>query len=104
MALSATPPTALLEVGCAAGDFLHWIVQRYPNACVTGVDIHPALLDAASRRVPEANFAVGDLEDASTLPDRCFDAVFMLTVHSHFDDCGAWFDHLVNLVAPGGHT
>lgn len=101
-ALGVTEARSILEVGCAAGDFAHWLTQMFPMASVQGIDLHPALVKAARTRVPHAKFSVGDLEDASTLPLQPFDVVFMNTVHSHFDDCSEWLDHLLYLVAPGG--
>jgi hypothetical protein len=36
--------------------------------------------------VQGAAFAAGDIRVRKTLPGRRFDAVTMLTLHSHFDD------------------
>lgn len=93
---------SILEVGCAAGDFVHWLTQTFPRSLIHGIDLHPGLVEAAGRRVPHATFSIGDLEDPGTLPHQTFDLVFMNTVHSHFDDCGAWLDRLLDFVAPGG--
>jgi SAM-dependent methyltransferase len=50
----------VLEVGCGTGVFLRLAADR--GAHVTGLDASPALLELASRRVPEADLHVGDLQ------------------------------------------
>ncbi|QQG42899.1 MAG: class I SAM-dependent methyltransferase [Candidatus Giovannonibacteria bacterium] len=93
----------ILDVGCATGDFLHYLRARYPNASLTGLDIMPALLKLAKREVPQASYVRGDIYTGRGLPKSKFDAVFLLAVHSIFDDVGSWLDNLLRLVKPNGH-
>lgn len=74
-ALHATHVAAgkrLLDVGCGAGFALSCAAIR--GATVTGLDAAPALIEIARRRVPEADFRVGEMEE---LPfgDAVFDVV-----------------------------
>ena len=64
--------TELLDAGCGAGLAAQIAAGR--GAVVTGLDATPQLLEIARSRVPNGDFARGDLE---TLPyaDDAFDAV-----------------------------
>ncbi len=64
--------TELLDAGCGAGLAAQLAAQR--GAVVSGFDATPALLAIAAERVPNGDFAAGDLE---SLPyrDDSFDAV-----------------------------
>jgi SAM-dependent methyltransferase len=50
----------VLEVGCGSGVFLRAAADR--GAEVSGIDASEALIELASRRVPEADLRVGDLQ------------------------------------------
>jgi hypothetical protein len=69
--------------------------QRTLEPRQADIDHHGARLRSrsrvCSRRYPRSK----------TLPDCRFDAVTMLTLHSHFDDIDSWLDHLLELVQPG---
>jgi SAM-dependent methyltransferase len=94
----------IVELGCAGGAFAHYLLSRFPAADFTGVDIHPALVEAAQARVPGARFVTGDVLKLASLPDGPFDTVFMVALHSHFDDPAQWIDALLRLLAPGGRA
>ena len=51
-------PPSVLDVGCGAGDDLLLLRQRYPQAHLFGVDLSPAMLDAASTRLKGAQSAL----------------------------------------------
>ncbi|MGW6412486.1 class I SAM-dependent methyltransferase [Streptomyces vinaceus] len=98
------PGASVLDIGCANGAFLHHLADRYPKARLSGVDALPVLVEHAARHVPRADFAVGDVGRARTLPGRQFSAVTLLTLHSHFDSLDPWLDHVLDLVEPGGRA
>ncbi|MFY1679841.1 class I SAM-dependent methyltransferase [Streptomyces sp. WMMC905] len=98
------PGASVLDIGCANGAFLHHLADRHPHATLSGVDALPALVEHAARYVPGADFFVGDVGRARTLPERQYSAVTMLTLHSHFDSLDPWLDHVLDLVEPGGRA
>ncbi|MEU3028140.1 class I SAM-dependent methyltransferase [Streptomyces incarnatus] len=102
--LEDVPGTAVCEVGCAAGAFAHYLLERHPGTDLTGVDIQPALVEQARLRVPGARFVTGDVLRPDTLPTGPFTTVFMVALHSHFDDPRQWIDALLRLTAPGGRA
>ncbi len=62
---------SVLEVGCGAGDLLALL----PNRDITGVDLSPAQIEAARRRLPHGDFRVQAGEQLD-LP-RTFDVIIL---------------------------
>lgn len=88
----------LLDIGCATGDFLYFLDSVYPQANLTGVEVSEELLERARTEVPNCEFKVGDVCDSDTLPATLFDAVFVVGVHSIFDDLDPWLSNVLSLV------
>ena len=99
-----TEPARVLEIGCATGAFVHFLLQRHPNLDITGVDALPELVERARRDVPRGRFAVGDLREFATLASPPFDVTLMLTLHSLFDDPEVWIRALAAVTRPGGQA
>lgn len=70
--LSVTQPTKLLDVGCGSGYFCKLAVDKKID--VTGLDATPELIDEAKKRVPSANFHVGEMEELP-FEEKSFDVV-----------------------------
>lgn len=87
----------ILDLGCARGDFLAFAAER--GFAVTGVDLNPALADAARAR----GFAVvtGDLRAVASEVGRGFDAVTLWDVIEHVDDPVAVLAACRDVVRPG---
>lgn len=98
------PDGPVCEVGCAAGAFAHYLLGRHPGTDLTCVDLQPTLIEQARLRVPGARFLTGDVLRPDTLPAGPFTTVFMVALHSHFDDPQQWIDALLRLTAPGGRA
>jgi SAM-dependent methyltransferase len=92
----------ILDVGCATGDFLHYISTLYPNAQLTGLDIMPELIRRAKKEVPNSAFFIADIFSGSNLPREKFDAIFLLGVHPIFDDYKPWLNNLLKLTKTNG--
>ncbi|SER74907.1 Methyltransferase domain-containing protein [Streptomyces sp. yr375] len=92
----------LLDVGCANGAFVRHVLEQQPRWDVSGIDVLPELVDAASAAVPGAHFSVADICAPSSLPSERFDVVTALTIPSHFDTLDVWLPNLLGLLAPGG--
>ena len=95
------PLTSLAEVCCGAGEAF----QLFGNSVSLGigVDVSPAMLDAARRHVPEPTrlFVQGD---ATRLPvkDEQFDAVVMLGGIHHVNDRDRLFSEVRRILKRGG--
>ena len=94
--------TRVLDIGCGTGALLEAAVAAGTDA--VGVDISPAMVDAAARRVPGASVVVADAQTADILaaaPGVAFDRVVSRFGVMFFDDPVAAFANIRAAVAPG---
>jgi SAM-dependent methyltransferase len=75
--------TRLLDCGCGAGRFARMAANRGAN--VAGIDAAKELVAIATRRTPEGDFRVGDLESLPW-PDASFDWVTGFNSFQFADD------------------
>jgi len=66
---------SVLDVGCAAGGFRTIWREFAAGAEYRGVDLSPALVEAARRLHPDTEFICGDVVEGLDLPDRSADLV-----------------------------
>ncbi|GAC1339447.1 MAG: hypothetical protein NVSMB29_06770 [Candidatus Dormibacteria bacterium] len=92
------PPARVLDCGCAFGFMTQRLARRYQTA---GIDLDPAYVARARRRVPEADIQLGPA-DALPWPDGHFDAAVCLDVLEHCPDPAAAVDELARVLRPGG--
>jgi ubiquinone/menaquinone biosynthesis C-methylase UbiE len=101
--LHAVPiePRHVLDLGSGTGDSAVHMARRWPAAEVVGVDIAPAMVDEARRKLPAelAGRVRFDEADAARLPypDGAFDLVALANMIPFFDE-------LARVVAPGGYA
>jgi SAM-dependent methyltransferase len=91
----------LLDAGCGAGLFASLATER--GAEVHGLDAAPALVAYARRRVPAAQFVVGDI-GALPFVDREFDAVIALNSLLYASDPPHALGELARVAAPHGRV
>lgn len=65
---------SIVDLGCGAGALLASLRRRWPAASITGVDLSPAMLEAARTVDPEACFVEADA--ASWRPPAPVDLIF----------------------------
>lgn len=53
--------SSVLDIGCGSGDFYGFLAGRGFAGVYTGIDITPAMVEAAEKRFPEARFFAGDI-------------------------------------------
>ncbi|PNG90778.1 class I SAM-dependent methyltransferase [Streptomyces malaysiensis] len=102
--LGPRPGGAVLDAGCGTGRALPALRAAVgPEGTVLGVDLTPAMLDAAVREGRDG-FAGLVLADVARLPlrDGCLDAVFAAGLISHLSDPGENLRELARVVRPGG--
>ncbi|MBU3869505.1 methyltransferase domain-containing protein [Streptomyces sp. 4503] len=102
--LEARTGDAVLDAGCGTGRALPALRAAVgPEGTVLGVDLTPAMLDAA-RREGRDGFAALALADVARLPlrDGCLDAVFAAGLISHLAEPGPGLRELARVVRPGG--
>jgi len=103
LALSASPPRRILDLGAGTGLLSAMIAGVHPDAELHLLDAAPAMLDQALERLAgRAWIHVGDLADA--LPPGPFDAIVSSLAIHHLDDPGKreLFDRVHAALIPGG--
>jgi ubiquinone/menaquinone biosynthesis C-methylase UbiE len=105
--LGVTAGSQVLDAGGGTGRWARWLAEEFDTA-VTIADKSPRMLAEAERNVAHLGERVTrvecDLEDATQLPDRHFDAVLSTYgVLSFFDDPAAAFRTLYRVLKPGAY-
>ncbi len=92
----------VVDLGCGPGNSTELLVQRFPEARVTGIDNSEAMLAAARQQLPQAGFALGDIAtwapDGGETPDLIYANASLQWVGGH----AALIPRLFSLLAPGG--
>jgi len=99
-ALPHRPATAAVDLGCGPGNSTALLVQRFPEAEVTGIDSSPDMIAAARARLPQLRFRVADI--ATWDPARRFDVILANAVLQWLPGHDALFPRLVAKLGPGG--
>jgi trans-aconitate 2-methyltransferase len=63
--LSALPDIGaqkVIDLGCGPGNSTELLATRFPGAVVSGIDSSADMIAAAARRLPQVQFAIGDIE------------------------------------------
>lgn len=77
--------SSTIDIGCAAGDFLHFLkLKEFPDA-LFGVDIFSELLDRALQKVPDATFIQKSILELPNTFDYSFDTVIASGVLTLFE-------------------
>ena len=96
---------AVLDAGCGPGE--HSIRLARDGCLVHGIDISPAVLEEAKRRVKKAGlegkirFEYGDLTNL-TLDDESYQYIFSWGVIIHIPELARALSELVRILKPGG--
>lgn len=80
------PGHAVVDLGCGTGTLALMVKQMHPEACVTGVDIDPRILEIARRKVAASGVDIELVQGSATeipLPDASFDRVLSTLMLHH---------------------
>jgi len=92
--------TRAADIGCGPGNSTELLGRRFPTADLLGIDSSPAMIEAARKRLPAAQFAVADIA-AWHGPDR-FDVILANAALQWVPDHARLLPALVGRLAPGG--
>jgi SAM-dependent methyltransferase len=89
-----------LDIGCARGEYLLRVRERYPSLAVSGVE--PSPIDARYARESFSLDVANTTIEEADLPDRSFDLVTLFHVLEHVQDPPETLRRVRRLLAPDG--
>ena len=106
--LAAVPPGDVrfaIDIGCGPGNSTELILQRFPQARITGIDTSPNMIAAARSRLPALRFEVADIHtwahEAGEKAEAA-DLIFANAVLQWVPGHAGLFPALAAKLAPGG--
>ena len=102
--LKGLPKSAVVvDLGCGSGALLERISRAFPDAKLVGLDVEPAALAIATKRLPSAQFELVDLDQAATPQHgKTADAVVCSEVIEHLETPRRALMLANELLRPGG--
>ena len=98
--VGAQQPRRVADLGCGPGTLTATLLERYPQAFVTGVDSSAAMLEKASHEDPRLVFRLEDLRDWH--PPEAQDVIVSNAALQWVPDHDTLIPRLARLVAPDG--
>ena len=102
--LSQIPSTTVLnalDLGCGPGNSTELLLQRFPNAIVTGIDSSDNMLEAARKRLPGVRFEKDDITLLHTVTSS-YDVILANASLHWVPDHASLLKNLASKLSPGG--
>ncbi len=93
-------PRRVVDLGCGPGNSTELLVERYPDATVSGLDSSADMLRKARERLPHCTFLTGDI--ATWTPDAGTDLLFANAVMQWLPDHTTILRRLLEALPSGG--
>lgn len=93
-------PAHAVDVGCGPGNSTMLLVERYPEAQVSGIDSDEDMIRAARQALPTCEFERAEVK--TWQPEMPLDLIYANASLQWADDHTALFLRLVGLLAPNG--
>jgi len=93
-----------LDFGCSSGRVVRVLAAAFPDVEWHGCDPIPDAIEWASANLPGIEFRLSPERPRLTYDDEVFDAVFAISIWSHFSEQAAldWFAEMRRIIRPGG--
>jgi SAM-dependent methyltransferase len=95
----------ILDFGCSSGRVVRGLAAAYSQVEWHGCDPIASAVESARENVPGVEFATSPIDPPLDRPDGFFDAVYAISISSHFAEGAAlrWLDEMHRLIRPDGH-
>ncbi len=100
MSACASAPRSILDIGCGTGSALSQARKRWPEADLTGLDIAPAMLREAQRKIPRLTIIQADAGECDLI--QRFDLIFSCMMLHWFAQPAEILQRWRRWLAPGG--
>ena len=102
--IELAPGTRVLDFGCSSGRHLRVLQAWRPDVRWLGCDPNATAVHWASEHLPGVELFASPVDPPLELPETSLDAVFAISVWSHFAAAAAerWLDEMHRLIRPGG--
>jgi SAM-dependent methyltransferase len=91
---------SLVDIGCAAGDFIRFVAQHFPDWEYAGIDLFDQNLNEAKKRYPKGDFFKFDMCSNTPINIKNFNIVTMLGTLSIFNST-QWIKNFVHFLGKG---
>lgn len=95
-------PLKILEIGCGTGFLTKMLVQKYPEAQITALDISAKMIEKCRAKLPFVTFKKTDGEEY--IPSEKFDLIISNMTVQWFDDPMAGLNHYKKFLNPDGQV
>lgn len=94
--------TAVLEIGCGTGNYIHALAELRPELSYHGFDLSEPMLRHAQSRGRQVSFTSGDAARKFPYEEERFSLAFAVDVIHHIDDLERFFVEAERVLIPGG--
>ena len=99
-------PKQIVDVGCGTGVITCYLGERFPDAIVLGIDIHPVVPPTLREKPDNVSFVQGDFFSLASKDDRfaraSTDLVFNRLLVCGMTDWKRYVETAVGMLRPGG--
>lgn len=94
-------PKTIVDLGCGPGNVTGFLMERWPDANVSGVDGSSEMLERARAEHPQVSWVQGDMN--TWAPESPVDLIYSNAALHWLDDHASVFPRIMSLVTKGGY-